>query len=212
MKQYNDIEWLADNEWGVHYQSHVGERFGRLVVLKEGRVRRTDGHASHRYYCLCKCDCGNEKIIDKSTILRTDGVRSCGCLAREIVSKLRKKPDGVAEFNEIYGQYRKSARNRGYEFSLSKEDFKRIITQPCTYCGRALTQIKKKKGGNIRVDGSGFRYTGIDRYDNAKGYTLGNSVPCCEKCNRIKRDMDVNEMADHLEKMLSRKDFWKRTA
>ena len=30
---------------------------------------------------------------------------------------------------------------------------------------------------------------GIDRFDNQFGYESTNSVPCCEQCNKIKRDL-----------------------
>ena len=59
----------------------TGKRFGRLVVIqratnsKEGRTR-----------WLCKCDCGNERIILGKS-LRNGRTQSCGCLNKEIVSK-----------------------------------------------------------------------------------------------------------------------------
>lgn len=54
----------------------VGERFGRLVVLSERRP------APKKHLLLCRCDCGNEREINRYTVL--DGkAHSCGCLQRE---------------------------------------------------------------------------------------------------------------------------------
>lgn len=53
-----------------------GMRFGRLVVLEE---RENNGLFTQ---WLCKCDCGNEKVI-KTNSLRMGKVKSCGCLGYE---------------------------------------------------------------------------------------------------------------------------------
>lgn len=50
----------------------TGKRYGRLKVVKYIGIKDT-----HKAY-LCKCDCGNEKIM-KSSDLRSGRVRSCGC-------------------------------------------------------------------------------------------------------------------------------------
>lgn len=56
----------------------TGQRFGRLTVTKEaGR------DAQKRALWLCKCDCGNEKIV-ASYLLKRGSVKSCGCYAAEV--------------------------------------------------------------------------------------------------------------------------------
>lgn len=54
---------------------NIGDRFGRLVVLENLKV-------NNRWCCLCKCDCGNEKLVDKGNLV-AGRTRSCGCLNRE---------------------------------------------------------------------------------------------------------------------------------
>ena len=54
----------------------TGQRFGRLVVLERANCNY------HGAYWLCKCDCGNEKIIS-GTSLRKALTISCGCYAKE---------------------------------------------------------------------------------------------------------------------------------
>lgn len=181
----------------------IGKRYGRLIIEDEYK-RHINGRSI--LFLKVKCDCGNTKEVRKEKVLRGD-TKSCGCLqkaSRKNLGAKRKLPYGEASFNECYVAYKASAKRRGYRFDLTKEQFREIITQPCIYCGESLTQRRKAP-----IQGNGdFEYTGIDRYDNSKGYVLENCVPCCKKCNRIKTDMSVEEMETSISKILSRKDIW----
>lgn len=57
----------------------VGQRFGRLVVLR--RVEN-DRHGKSQW--VCRCDCGNETTTRANTLLKGE-TRSCGCLHLETV-------------------------------------------------------------------------------------------------------------------------------
>lgn len=59
----------------------TGQRFGRLTVIrKNGRMNRNVAWE-------CKCDCGNTKTIS-SYSLRSGRSQSCGCLNKELVTKM----------------------------------------------------------------------------------------------------------------------------
>lgn len=58
----------------------VGNRYGRLIVIKEAAAR------SKKRYWLCLCDCGAEKEIAMSS-LRTGLTHSCGCYREEKVAE-----------------------------------------------------------------------------------------------------------------------------
>lgn len=66
------------------------QKFGRLIVLKyKGKSKY--GHS----VWLCKCVCGNKKIINKSS-LTSGGTKSCGCLQKEMVKLYKKeKPNFI---------------------------------------------------------------------------------------------------------------------
>jgi hypothetical protein len=58
-------------------QDMTGQRFGKLIVLKQNNKKGGD------YYWDCLCDCGNKHNVSGSH-LRTRNIKSCGCLLSEI--------------------------------------------------------------------------------------------------------------------------------
>jgi hypothetical protein len=72
----------------------TGKRFGRLIAINFHEKR------NNRAYWLCKCNCGNEKVIN-SGHLRSGNTKSCGCLQKETVSNIRFK-HGLSHTN-FYG-------------------------------------------------------------------------------------------------------------
>lgn len=70
------------------FKDIVGMKFGRLTVIKLAYTKRA---SKILYYYLCKCDCGNEHIVLKSSLL--NGLtRSCGCYNTEIrAEKFRQR-------------------------------------------------------------------------------------------------------------------------
>lgn len=65
----------------------TGKRFGRLVVLEDSGKR----DSSNNVYWLCRCDCGNEKVIMGNN-LKKGATKSCGCYRKEHMRKNRKDP------------------------------------------------------------------------------------------------------------------------
>lgn len=71
----------------------TGQKFNRLTV-----IARADNRKKHVTW-LCKCDCGNETVVEGSA-LKNGGVKSCGCLSREVKS-LRFKTHGKTQTKEF---------------------------------------------------------------------------------------------------------------
>lgn len=59
-----------------------GQKFGRLTVIKYVYTK------SRNAYWLCKCECGNEKIVSGAN-LRKGETKSCGCLHKDSCHNLR---------------------------------------------------------------------------------------------------------------------------
>lgn len=62
----------------------TNKKFGRLTVIK-----RVENKGKETCW-LCKCDCGNEKII-KAKNLKSGTTQSCGCLHKEKTQKINYK-------------------------------------------------------------------------------------------------------------------------
>lgn len=152
----------------------INKKFGKLRVTKKLGKNK---NGSRLWNCVCEC--GSEVPV-KTTNLLIGKTKSCGCIKR--------LPDGEANLNLIIKKYKESAVKRGLDFTLSKDELKKIITQNCYYCDEKPTNIIKYK----KMCGT-FPSNGIDRIDNRIGYTKRNSVPCCFKCNRMKSDMSCKE-------------------
>lgn len=59
------------------FQDLTGQKFNRLTALYATSERRNNSVVWH-----CRCDCGNEKDIDASSLKR-GRIKSCGCLKKE---------------------------------------------------------------------------------------------------------------------------------
>lgn len=76
----------------------VNQRFGKLTVVK---LLPDSTHENRRQY-LCKCDCGNQVIVN-STNLLTGQTHSCGCLLSYYNSYIKqflddKKINNITEY------------------------------------------------------------------------------------------------------------------
>ena len=170
----------------------LGKKYGRLKVIGEAKSVKSGNSQASRW--LCKCDCGEEKIIRQDALSR-GGTISCGCYTKDRVTK----PKGVASFNLLLSNYKKSAKKRNISWELSDEDVKKIISENCNYCGAEPKEYnrssqKNKTNGNILANG-------IDRVDNEKGYVKENCVPCCSYCNSIKNNKTKKDFLEHIEKI-----------
>lgn len=68
----------------------IGQRFGRLVVIKKDETRI-------KYRCwICQCDCGVTKSIIEGSLKR-GMTKSCGCLNAENRKKTKWKTHGCSE-------------------------------------------------------------------------------------------------------------------
>jgi hypothetical protein len=174
----------------------VGRQFGRLIV----KAKVEEGWR-------CQCVCGAMKTVAASN-LRSGNVASCGCLRKETSAanakattfkrKGQKRP-AVAKvgsaFRIVLGTYRLSAKTRGHTFELSEDAFKILTSAVCFYCGASPSRESKSYAGEV------YLFNGIDRMDNALGYTVSNSVPCCWTCNELKGSENSKEFIAHILKI-----------
>jgi hypothetical protein len=178
---------------GTRFIDLVGQRFGKLVVIE--RAAKVKGR---EVYWLCQCDCKgeNSKRVASGYQLRTGRVHSCGCTKAELIGLSNKKEYGESALNSLFSEYKDRARKKGFEFELTKEDFKKLIFQNCSYCGAEPHSIKKNAHNN-----GDCVYNGIDRMNNKLGYIMSNVVTACEDCNKGKRMMTKDEFLQWIKRI-----------
>lgn len=162
---------------------HAGKKYGCLTVTsKAASVVSPSGGIVAKWNVVCECGKTTASNVCKS------------CLASEASKKVagvpahNRLPDGEAAFNQLFGAYRLSAKDRQLNFDLDKQQFRSLTKKDCFYCGasptaeRAPSSAKKGKC----VSGGAYVYNGVDRVDSSVGYTVENAVSCCATCNRMK--------------------------
>jgi len=97
------------------------------------------------------------------------------------INNKQKRYDDSRQPNIRLSVAKYRAKKRKLEFSISLNDYTRLLKNPCYYCGQITF---------------GFEVgCGLDRINNKKGYILGNVLPCCGDCNTHRQDTwTVEEM------------------
>jgi len=134
-----------------------GLKYGRLEGIKYIETRKAGA------YWLFRCDCGNEKIINASTV-RLGKVKSCGCLAKEKVSQTHKK-HGMAKtktYDAWIGIKQRCLNPKSSSFQ--------------NYGGRGITISEQWLDFEKFLEDMGEAPEGfsIERIDNDKGYSKEN--------------------------------------
>lgn len=165
----------------------------RLTYLKDIPSRRGHPYASYL------CSCGEQKVVRKNHV-DTGKIRSCGCLLSESsrYARLSVRVYGKTSQGTAWAKFLQTAKRRGKENILSRAQWLDLTQKPCAYCGVPPSHRVKAMSGI-----GDFICNGIDRVDNAQGYTPENSVPCCYKCNSFKSAFGLEEFLVHVEKIQS---------
>jgi hypothetical protein len=177
-------------------KDRTGQRFGKLVVKEY--------HGSNekkKSLWSCDCDCGTRGKVVPNSRLVTGQTTSCGCYQRDvarITAISRKKETGWSGFKGYLYNIKSGAKERNLTISLSDRDIFELSQKNCQYCGcpPANTSKRREKKGTVpleAIEHSKFVYNGIDRLSSSEGYHLRNVVPCCWVCNKMKRDMSVED-------------------
>ncbi len=143
-----------------------------LTLLKKTMVQQLRKDESMRNYpaWICKEE-GTQRLvtITEKNIKRRNGAKN----------------PWRARVREMFNTYSGRCRRKNVYWGLTLEEFYKLSQSNCTYCGCEPMNTCRKV----------FTYNGIDRKDNQKGYSRGNSVPCCGVCNSIKgAHLSFNEM------------------
>lgn len=142
----------------------TGQRFGRLIVLKETEFRRSGGVVWE-----CLCDCG-ETTLTVSGSLNSGKTKSCGCLSRDTFVERNTYHDASGSFEHNSWS---SAKSRCYNEGNAR--YSRYGGRGIKLCSRWLEPAGKGFKNFIEDMGPAPDNTTLDRIDVDGDY-------CPENC------------------------------
>ena len=178
INHYKNLGYVLPMGFDKRNRPRIEKELGLLVKINDLP------HASSAKVSV-KCeDCNEIRLVTYESIIRTsnylkNGETLCSTCANKRMSGINNSQ--YKHGNNLYCFYRFNAKKRGYSFELTVEQFEKLIPSNCFYCGDESN--------------------GIDRWNNDIGYTIDNSVPCCGKCNFIKRTDNPKDFIDKIKKI-----------
>jgi hypothetical protein len=140
-------------------------------------------------YCFdCKSEVQRSQFYKNNN--KKDGLHdSCKpCHKRRSRKQRLLHPDTALRYRKSpfgkFVEYKGTAKEKGLEFAISFDDFKKFWQVPCYYCGGLIETI------------------GLDRVDSGIGYKITNIVPCCKACNISKNDRTQKAFLEHCLKIV----------
>jgi hypothetical protein len=171
----------------------VGQKFGRLTVLKEEVVFKS---GKSRVYTTCECECGNQKICDRTSLLN-GRTTSCGCVRRETTiafNKTKKKPEGELKKDDrrykMFHNAQHRAKRKGIPFTITIDDI--VIPETCPLLGIPLVSTNDKRDP---------RNPSLDQIVPGKGYTPDNIQVISYRANVLKWDATLQELQTLVENL-----------
>lgn len=184
---------FCSKECGISFKrdAFIGKKIGKLTVIRFSHLGPYNELRNGSFF-ECLCDCGGTKIVLGGS-LQSNKVTSCGCKPCRWNSTV-----GNAAFNIFYNGYKAKSNEREIPFNLTKEEFLKITSMDCNYCGSepVVRDLKVTK----RLNGQ-YPCNGIDRIDSDLGYTMNNVTPCCTICNTMKMALSEGDFLSHIEKI-----------
>ena len=140
---------------------------------------------------LCTGPCNEVKPVQKfGKVVRSDGsiyfkptCNECRYLQEAITGSKAKRRQAVVKFERanninhakyVFQDCRHSDKQNGRENDLTLEFVQQQVSQPCAYC--LSTDIPM----------------GLDRQDNLIGHVMSNCLPCCQRCNYMRKNIPID--------------------
>lgn len=177
----------------------VGDRINDSFTLIRNFKRpcRTNSN-KNEWLWECKCDCGNHFNSREHKLGSRFGCQSCTNRKTTIERADRRTGiDHIGLKNRLLKEYRCGAVKRQLEFSLSFDEFVKLLEGDCVYCG-AKPKLYEYQTQYMQKGKEPWKHNGIDRIDSSKGYTKDNCVSCCTHCNYAKHEMSVEEFKNFI--------------
>ena len=138
----------------------IGKKFNRLTVLES---KGSDKNGNKIW--LCKCECGNEKIVTSSHI-KSGHTKSCGCFGKELGRKQFTTHGMVGT-----ATYRSWAGMKNRCTNRNDPHWERYGGRGITVCDQWINSFETYYAD---MGDSPFKGAEIDRIDNMAGYSPEN--------------------------------------
>ena len=102
---------------------------------------------------------------------------------KRIVHPHIEKQIKIHATNRALKSLHNNATTRNIDVYASDEYMGQLMNSSCEYCGTAK------------------KLNGIDRVDSELGYWPSNMVPCCSKCNLMKKDLSRDAFLEHAKRI-----------
>ena len=179
-----NYEHILNNANNYKEKDLIGKKFGKLTVI------RLNMDSVHKAW-FCKCDCGVEKSILQSHLIRGNS-QSCGC-SWNLYGLSHKSWKGCGEIHKNrFTQIKSGAIKRNIEFDITIEYIWNLFMEQgkkCALSGMDIDFSKKtmEHGKKIRQGTAS-----LDRIDNTKGYIVGNVWWIHRDINWMKNTFEIN--------------------
>lgn len=160
-------------------EQYIDKKFNQLKIISFLKFRQYKKSRAPIFQCMC--DCGRERNISLWD-LKSGKTKSCGCSKQDKAINYHFQKN----IKSILRTYKHCARKRNLIFDLNEKEFIQLILGNCFYCGCATSNSRKPQS----LSCSNFKYNGIDRLNNERGYYSDNCVSCCNTCNSAKSTLN----------------------
>lgn len=174
-----------------------------LRKLNQEVIKFLEYNTNSRRVYQIRCNyCNN---IYNSTIENFRDVRASGqsCTKCSNIQnreyKLLNATDSQIGIN--FSNYKSRSKIKKWNFNLTREQFKDLVLKNCYYCNQEPNQFRQDRCKNKRARDSAFLMNGIDRLDSSIGYEIDNCVPCCEDCNKAKRNLSEYQFLELIKRI-----------
>jgi dUTP pyrophosphatase len=139
---------------------------------------------------LCRCKCGKEQYIDQWNLHKGNTTQCQRCAYND------KMAD---EFDNLFNKSQRSAKDRGLEFNITKEDIKLLFNKQDGKCALSGIKLNIFHSRRKQIDND----ASLDRIDSSKGYINNNIQWVHKKVNIMKMNLDETTFIDLCKKIIN---------
>lgn len=156
----------------------IGKKYGRLTVISY------DHNNGYIPYFLCKCDCGNTKVIQKYNLIEGKTL-SCGCYHKEQIHKTKF----ISENRRALTRILRGMKERCY--NPNTQSYHSYGGRGITICDEWLADTNAFCSW---AESNGYKKgLSIERIDVNQGYNPQNCkwIPMSEQCYNLRKSVKI---------------------